>query len=153
MSFLEGNLKLPIRIVTNCVEETRRFAKSLGEIIKPFQLSAFFGGLGVGKTAFIRGFSEAFGVDSFVCSPTFSIINEYMYDEFKKIVHCDMYRISTEEDLYGTGFFDILKDKNAIVLVEWSENILSLLPEDYIKIEIKVLSKEKREINVDGKTN
>ncbi len=144
----EKKFKFPVSIVTNSAKETMDFAKELGKVVFPFELIAFFGNLGAGKTAFIKGFAKSFGVEEFVCSPTFSIVNEYIYDGLKKIIHCDMYRISDEEELYGAGYFDMLKDKNAIVLIEWSENIVNFLPKSYIKVKIDVLGENKRKINV-----
>ena len=148
MGFLKEKLGLPFETFSSSVEETKIFAKSLGEAIFPFELIAFFGEMGAGKTAFVSGFASAFNISSLVCSPTFSIVNEYLYSEEKKIVHCDMYRIKTEQDLYTTGFLDYLKDENAIVLVEWSENILNFLPEQFYRVEIKVLDETKREIKI-----
>lgn len=148
MGIVEGKFKFPVLITTNSAKETMDFAKELGEIITPFELIAFFGDLGAGKTAFIKGFARSFGVEEYVCSPTFSIVNEYIYDGLKKIVHCDMYRIFDEEELYGAGYFDMLKDKNAIVLIEWSENIKNFLPKSYIKVKIDVLDENKRKISV-----
>ena len=149
MGFLKEKLGLPFETFSSSVEETKIFAKSLGEAIFPFELIAFFGEMGAGKTAFVSGFASAFNISSLVCSPTFSIVNEYVYEGSKKLVHCDMYRISCEQDLYGVGFFDILKDKDAIVLVEWSENILEFLPKRYIKVKIECLNQNKRRIFVD----
>lgn len=148
MGVVEGKFKFPVSIITNSVEETKNFAKELGKIITPFELIAFFGDLGAGKTAFIKGFATSFGVEEFVCSPTFSIVNEYVYDGLKKIIHCDMYRIFDEEELYGVGYFDMLKDKKAIVLIEWSENIVNFLPNSYVKVKIDVLDESKRKIIV-----
>ena len=140
--------KLPFKTLTSSLEETEDVALNFGRFVKTFSLIAFFGEMGAGKTAFTRGFASGFGLEQEVFSPTFSIVNEYFYSEEKKIVHCDMYRIKTEQDLYTTGFLDYLKDENAIVLVEWSENILKFLPEPFYRVEIKVLSETKREIKI-----
>ena len=121
--------------------------------IKPFSLIVFFGGLGAGKTAFVYGFAKKFGVQDLVNSPTFSIINEYGYDNKLKIVHCDMYRIHTEEDLYSTGFFDFLGDEDVILLVEWGENVKQFLKDIDYEIEIKIIDDNKREIVINGGTN
>ncbi len=139
---------LPFKTLTNSLEETEDVALNFGRFVKPFSLIALFGEMGAGKTAFTRGFASWFGLEQEVFSPTFSIVNEYLYSEEKKIVHCDMYRIKTEQDLYTTGFLDYLKDENAIVLVEWSENILNFLPEQFYRVEIKVLNETKREIKI-----
>ena len=143
-----SNFKTPLKKITNSSKETEQFAKEFAQNIKPFCFIALIGELGAGKTAFVRGFSEAFGVGDFVFSPTFSIINEYFYNSNKKIVHCDLYRIKGEEDLYCTGFFDFLDDENVIVLAEWAQNILNFLPTNHIKVKFKVLTEEKRKITI-----
>ena len=149
MGVFREKIRFPFEIKTTSVEETKKFAKMLGEAVFPFECIALFGGMGAGKTAFVSGFSKAFNISHLVCSPTFSIVNEYIYEANKKLVHCDMYRISSEQDLYGVGFFDILKDENAIVLVEWSENIIEFLPKNYVRVELEILDEEKRRIFVE----
>ena len=94
---------------------------------------AFYGDLGSGKTAFIRGFTSVVSPTSAVRSPTFTIVNEYR-GGFVPVFHFDMYRIDGEDDLYSIGFYDYLS--KGICLCEWSENIGFALPEEYIKIDI-----------------
>ena len=95
---------------------------------------ALFGDLGVGKTAFVRGFTRAIAPDARVKSPTFALVNEYRGASFS-VFHFDMYRIEDEDELYSIGFYDYAS-RNGICLTEWSENILSSLPEEYIRVEI-----------------
>ena len=94
---------------------------------------AFYGDLGSGKTAFIRGFVSVISKNSAVRSPTFTIVNEYRGGSIP-IFHFDMYRIDGEDDLLSIGFYDYV-DKG-ICLCEWSENIEFALPEEYLKLEI-----------------
>ena len=94
---------------------------------------AFYGDLGSGKTAFIRGFVSVVSPSSSVRSPTFTIVNEYRGGNIP-VFHFDMYRIEDEDDLYSIGFYDYLP--NGICLCEWSENIEESLPEEYVKLEI-----------------
>lgn len=92
---------------------------------------AFRGGMGMGKTVFVRGCVEALGVDADVSSPTFSIVNDYGGDI--NIYHFDMYRVESWDSLYSTGFFDYMND-NSILFIEWSENIENVLPENTIYV-------------------
>ena len=94
---------------------------------------AFSGGMGMGKTAFVRGALKAYGNESFVCSPTFALVHDYGGEPH--IYHFDMYRISGLDDLYSTGFFDYLDD-NSILFIEWSENIREFLPENTVFVDI-----------------
>ena len=101
---------------------------------------ALYGDLGVGKTAFVRGFTSSVAPDARVKSPTFALVNEYRGSSLS-VFHFDMYRIESEDDLYSIGFYDYL-DRRGICLVEWSENIESSLPEEYVRVEIIKDSKE-----------
>ena len=95
---------------------------------------ALYGDLGVGKTAFVRGFTSAISQSARVKSPTFALVNEYKGDGLS-VFHFDMYRIEDEDELYSIGFFDYA-DRRGICLVEWSENIEESLPDDYIRVRI-----------------
>ncbi len=119
------------RYYTHSVEETEQLAERLAGELHPGMVVAYFGGLGMGKTAFTRGLAKGLHNPSAVSSPTFALVNDYGGNP--PLVHFDMYRISTWEDLYSTGFFDYL-DQGAILAVEWSENIESALPENTVCI-------------------
>lgn len=130
-------LQVPFEAVTNSPEETEKAgaflaALMLNEKLPPFV--ALFGDLGVGKTAFVRGFTSAIAPNARVKSPTFALVNEYRGERLS-VFHFDMYRIEDEEQLYSIGFYDYT-DRHGICLVEWSENIEEFLPESYIKVEI-----------------
>lgn len=127
-------------IITNSPEETERvgfdLAKELEDssALPPF--IALYGDLGVGKTAFVRGFAKVLSPNALVRSPTFALVNEYPTNNTqKRLFHFDMYRITDEDDLYSIGYYDYLDD-GSICLVEWSENIPYAIPEEYIKVEI-----------------
>ena len=94
---------------------------------------ALRGEMGVGKTAFVRGFARALGFSA-VRSPTYTVVNEYR-GESTPIFHFDLYRISDEEELYAIGFDDYL-GREGYILCEWSENGGYLFPEDCITVEI-----------------
>lgn len=131
--------------VTNSPKETENFAKNFSSQLKKGDCLAFFGEMGAGKTAFIRGLAEGLGVGGEVCSPTFSIVNEYR--GVVSLVHFDMYRVSGEDDLVSTNFFEYLDGEN-IIAIEWSENIVEFLPKSFIKIEIVKLNENQRKIKI-----
>lgn len=108
-------------------------ARSLSQDGSLPRFVAFYGDLGSGKTAFIRGFVSVISQSSAVRSPTFTIVNEYRGGAVP-VFHFDMYRIESEDDLYSIGFYDYLD--NGFCLCEWSENIEFALPSEYIKLEI-----------------
>lgn len=118
---------------SNSVEQTVSIGKCLGEKLRKGNVVAYFGPMGMGKTAFTHGLAEGLGIDpKIVSSPTFALVHEYR-GKSNTLYHFDMYRISTWDDLYSTGYFDYL-DASEILAVEWSENIENALPEDCIKV-------------------
>ena len=120
---------------SSCPLETQQIAEQFAKTLKKGSVIAFFGGLGVGKTTFIRGLLVGLEIKCDVSSPTFALVNEYR-GEKNSLFHFDMYRISSWDDLYSTGFFDYI-DENEFVAVEWSENIENALPNNTIKVFIE----------------
>lgn len=136
---------------SNSAKETEEIAEEFAKKLRPGDVIAFEGGMGAGKTAFTRGLSRGLGLDEKeVSSPTFAIVNEYKSDNVT-LYHFDMYRIETMDDLFQTGFFDYL-DTNAILAIEWSENIYSALPPEAICVTIEKDEKDenKRKIIIKG---
>ncbi|MBE6535107.1 MAG: tRNA (adenosine(37)-N6)-threonylcarbamoyltransferase complex ATPase subunit type 1 TsaE [Ruminococcaceae bacterium] len=95
---------------------------------------ALYGDLGVGKTAFTRGFTSVIAPSARVKSPTFALVNQYKGEEIS-VFHFDMYRITSEDELYSIGFFDYTESMN-ICITEWSENIEYALPPSFVRVEI-----------------
>ena len=95
---------------------------------------ALYGEMGVGKTAFTRGFCAALGIAS-VHSPTYTVVNEYLSGKYP-VFHFDMYRITDSDDLYSIGFDDYLA-RDGFALCEWSENIPEDIPEDAVRVTIE----------------
>ncbi|MBR4767246.1 MAG: tRNA (adenosine(37)-N6)-threonylcarbamoyltransferase complex ATPase subunit type 1 TsaE [Clostridia bacterium] len=125
-------------------KETESAGEYLGKKLNENTVVALFGELGAGKTAFTRGLVRGFGVNCRVSSPTFAIVNEYKEND-KTVYHFDMYRISGIDDLESTGFFDYL-DSGAVLVIEWSENILSYLPDNCIRVIIGKTENENERI-------
>lgn len=135
-------------VITHSVAETEAFAEGFAKDLKPGTVLAFFGGMGMGKTALTRGLARGLGINAGVQSPTFAIVNDYGGNP--PLAHFDMYRIESWEDLYTTGFFDY-QDQGYILAVEWSENIENALPENAIRITIAQGEGENdRIITIDG---
>ena len=98
-------------------------------------LISLYGDLGVGKTAFVRGFTSVISPTSVVKSPTFALVREYPAKP-RPVFHFDMYRIESEDDLISIGFDDYLS-RNGICLIEWSEHIEEFLPTDRLRVSIE----------------
>ena len=136
-----------INYISESVNDTEEFAFNLAKKLHPGDVIAFKGGLGAGKTAFVRGLAKHLSPDAMVSSPTFSLVNDYT--DTIPFYHFDMYRITTMDDLYSTGFFDYL-DMGAILAIEWSENIEFALPEETISVSIERIDETKRNITLTG---
>ena len=135
------------RFISNSTEDTIELGKSLAERLNGGTVVAFYGGLGMGKTAFTRGMAKALGVDEEVSSPTFAIVNDY--GGTPPLYHFDMYRVESWDDLFASGFFDFY-EAGGILAVEWSENIEAALPGDTIRITITVIDENSRKIEIEG---
>ncbi|MDE7230292.1 MAG: tRNA (adenosine(37)-N6)-threonylcarbamoyltransferase complex ATPase subunit type 1 TsaE [Oscillospiraceae bacterium] len=136
-----------MKLISHSEQETRKFAHEVAVKLEPGDVILFNGEMGAGKTAFTKGLAEYFGTDEEVSSPTFALVHEY--PGRVPIFHFDLYRIEGFDDLYAVGFFDYL-DRGGIIVVEWSENVPELENEfdSVIKIDIRKLSDNEREINV-----
>ena len=132
---------------THTVEETEAVGATLSRAMDRGGVVAMFGGLGMGKTAFVRGMAAGRGIDAEVSSPTFALVQDY--GGTPPLVHFDMYRIETWEDLYATGFFEYI-DMGAILAVEWSEQIENALPDNAVRISFERLSDTERRITIEG---
>lgn len=109
------------------LEATQKAAAEIATMLQGTEVVAYFGDLGAGKTTFTRYLCEALGVRDEVTSPTFAMVHEYHSGPFP-VYHFDMYRVEGEDSLFSTGYYDYLG--RGLLLIEWSENIRELLPED-----------------------
>ena len=106
---------------------------------------ALYGDLGAGKTAFVRGFAGVLSPGSRVKSPTYTIVNEYRQGE-KPVFHFDLYRIESEDDLYGMGFDDYVD--SGFCIAEWCEHIGSAMPENAVVVSIEKIDENSRKITI-----
>ena len=135
-------MDLPFEALTHSAEETESVGAALADALRADsslpRFIAMYGDLGVGKTAFTRGFASVLAPNSAVRSPTFAIVNEYR-GEGHSVYHFDMYRIADEDDLYSVGFYDYIEGKDYCI-AEWCENIPYALPDERIEVRIEKTS-------------
>lgn len=139
-------------ITTKSAEETIAAGERLAALLHGGDILAYTGGMGAGKTTFTIGLAKGLGLDAWVSSPTFALVHEYEGNTSQgqlSLCHFDMFRISTPDDLYSTGFFDYPGD-NRIIAVEWSENIGYALPQPHITVDFAVDGDNTRTITVTG---
>ncbi|MCR4316800.1 MAG: tRNA (adenosine(37)-N6)-threonylcarbamoyltransferase complex ATPase subunit type 1 TsaE [Planctomycetes bacterium] len=122
-------------IVSESVEDTFRIGKNLARAIGPPAVVALVGDLGVGKTAFVKGFASGLGVKSEITSPTFTLMNSYTSDSVK-LYHIDAYRLKGgAAGLIELGFED-LSAPDSIIIIEWAEQVKDILPLERILVTI-----------------
>lgn len=114
-----------MQLETHSAQETENLGESFAKHLRPGDIVALYGGLGMGKTRFVSGMARGLNISAAVSSPTFALVHEYPGSP--TLYHFDMYRISGYDDLYSTGFFDYL-EAGGICVTEWSENIEQDLP-------------------------
>lgn len=132
---------------TGSAKETEALAQQIAAELLPGDVLAFTGGMGAGKTAFVRGLARGLQVSGEVSSPTFALVHEY--PGAVPLFHFDMYRIDSLDDLYSTGYFDYL-ERGGILAVEWSENIAEALEENTIFVKIAITGENTRTITLEG---
>ena len=109
----------------------------------PHKVIIFNGEMGVGKTTLIKQLCLNLGVDQATSSPTFSLVNEYIYDENQKIYHFDLYRLKSENEALDFGIDEYLYSNNWC-FIEWADKIPNLLPNPHSVITIKLLTNGNR---------
>ena len=127
--------------------DTKAFSKRLASILKQNGVIVLTGELGSGKTKFVEGFLEYFGLENEISSPTFTIVNEYKNNEIN-IYHFDVYRLEDSSEFYEIGGDEYFS--SGICLIEWGEIIQDALPKDYIHIifEKDINDDNKRILNI-----
>ena len=127
--------------------ETEEIGQKLAEKLPGGSVVAMYGDLGAGKTAFVRGMARGMGLSCRVSSPTFTIVNEYLGE--RELIHFDMYRLSSADELFDIGWEDYLS-RGAVCAVEWSENVQDAFFGDEIVVRIEKLNDTDRKILIEG---
>ena len=125
-------------------------ASSFRRAVGSARVFAFHGEMGAGKTTFIHALCEEQGVKDVVSSPTFSIINEYVYRDSgidRKIYHIDLYRLRDEDEARNAGVEDCLYSDH-ICYVEWPDKSPGLFPEDTIHVTIQAIGDQTRLVRI-----
>lgn len=123
-----------LSVITMSPEETRILGAALAPNLLPGDVVSLAGDLGAGKTVFVQGLAAALGVEERITSPTFTLVHEYQ-GRFP-VVHVDVYRLDSIQEVLDLGFEELL-DPSAVLLVEWGEAVLPLLPRRYLEVAIR----------------
>ncbi|WP_024833153.1 tRNA (adenosine(37)-N6)-threonylcarbamoyltransferase complex ATPase subunit type 1 TsaE [Ruminiclostridium josui] len=122
------------KIETHSFEETVEAGLKLGNILKPGDVIWLSGDLGTGKTALTNGIAKALGIDDYITSPTFNLVNEY--EGRLPLYHFDVYRIADPDEMFDIGFDEYLNN-GGVTVIEWGEQISEILPSDIIRVTIE----------------
>lgn len=128
-------------------KDTKKIGAMVAEKAKPGMVISLRGSLGAGKTVFAKGFAEALGITEAIVSPTFTLVQEY--EGRLKMYHLDLYRLSGEDEFESMGGEDFLYS-DGVALVEWSEKIDSMLPDDTVYVRIWIGDDQERYIEITG---
>ena len=141
-----SNIQQHYTFLSNSPATTFSFGRRVGEGLGVGSIIALIGELGCGKTLFTKGICAGLGVpERYVNSPTFVLVNEY--GGRLPVFHMDLYQLGTESDVIELGIIDYLtRAESGVMIVEWAEKILSLLPDDVLKVNFQILSARKRRI-------
>lgn len=123
-----------MKIKLNGLEETEDFGIKLGKLLKSGDIVCLNGDLGAGKTTLSKSIGLGLGVDDYITSPTFNLINEY--NGRLKMYHFDVYRLDNVDDLYDLGFDEYFYG-DGVCIIEWAEKIEGVIPKDRIILDIE----------------
>jgi len=156
------------KFISSSPDETFAIGKEISARLSPGTVIALSGKLGSGKTQLAKGIASGLGITENLTSPTYTIVNEYREQRAENkeqrtknreqrienkeaaFYHIDVYRLENEKDFEDIGGEEIL-NSNGICVIEWSERISKLLPEDCIRISIEITSDSSRLIQIKKK--
>jgi len=136
--------------------DTVEIAMRLALISEPGTVIALYGMLGAGKSVFARAFASALGVEGYMPSPTFTIVQQYEIcldgcDFDALLFHMDLYRVHDSQAALAFGIDEYLDHEHSISLIEWPERIADILPEDTVHITLEHLGEFSRRIIIEKK--
>ncbi len=133
-----------LEIVSNSAEQTQNIGMKLGELAASGDVILLVGPLGAGKTCLTQGIARGLGIDEYTASPSFVLVREYQGK--LPLYHIDLYRLEKIEEVTQLGLDDYLYG-NGVCVVEWADKGLSVLPQEHLFIEIKIVSPLKRRLS------
>jgi tRNA threonylcarbamoyladenosine biosynthesis protein TsaE len=160
-----------VKETIHSTEEMKGFAEKFLSELVPQENSAtvvgLYGDLGAGKTTFTKAVAEILGVADTVQSPTFVLMKRYeirntkneiqkgdskpfslfRLSSFHFLIHIDAYRLEKSSELTNLGWKDLISDPKNLILIEWPERVIDVMPE-HIKINFNHKSEHEREVEI-----
>ena len=128
--------------ITQSAKQTQSLGSSFAKSLTQGDIVLLKGEMGAGKTVFVKGLAKGLGITDEITSPTYAYMNDY--DGI--LYHYDCYRLQSGEDAEALGLTDYFY-AGGICVIEWSENIASVLPENCKTIKIEKIGNDKRSIS------
>lgn len=137
-----------MNILSKSPQDTKKIGEDLGKRLKKGDIIGLVGELGSGKTCLVQGIMKGLGVEiGSVTSPTFVLINEYK-GRFP-VYHFDLYRLNTIKEVIDLGYEEYFYG-DGVTVIEWADKIEKLLPKDCIRVYMKIVGEDEREIDIKG---
>lgn len=136
-------------VTTSSAEETRALARSLAGVLPEAAVLALYGNLGVGKTTFVQGLADGFGIQEAVTSPTFNIFT--LHRGRRTLVHLDAYRLENSRQIDDLMLEDFLTLPYCLA-VEWPERIADWIPIDAFRLTLSIVSGEKHHVSLERRS-
>lgn len=136
-----------MKFLSRSPKETEIIGFRLGSLLKLHGVVCLYGELGAGKTTFVKGIAQAFGIpERNVTSASFTIVAEY--DNDIPFYHIDLYRVEKDADIDAVGIWDYIYS-DGIIVIEWAER-LGGVPDDFIKVKFAIIDEYTRDITIEG---
>ena len=132
-------------VFTRSAEETEDLGERMGKELAPGMVVVLEGVLGSGKTTFVKGIARGLGIKERVTSSSFTIISEY--EGPFPLVHIDLYRTNSDEELELLGLGEIIAG-NAVYIIEWGEKARSFIPAHTKEVSIGIDANGNRKIEI-----
>lgn len=136
-----------MQLIVDSESELKEASKEIIKFSRSQSIWLFYGEMGAGKTTLIKAVASQYEIEDNVHSPTFSLVNEYRNFKDEAFYHFDFYRIKNEIEAMDIGVEEYF-DSGDLCFIEWPQKIPSLLPANFLKIEIKFTSPTGREIKL-----
>lgn len=128
-----------VTVTSTSPQETKRLAAAIAKQLRGGEILALSGNLGSGKTTFVKGLARALGVKRPIASPTFVLLTPHRLPgkRNKILYHLDLYRLRDPRELHELGFRELLRNPDALMVIEWPHLAKRLLPNRTVRIKFE----------------
>jgi len=136
-----------MQVIIKNTERLERAAEDFIRYTEGYSIFAFYGSMGAGKTTLIKAICKKLGSIDAATSPSFTLVNEYLTNTGEIIYHFDFFRIKKQDEVFDFGFEEYI-DSGKKCFMEWPEKVETLLPEDTVRVNIKVKPDSSRLVEI-----